>query len=252
VGDALPSPALLRRVAVPVAAFGTVVVAGVAGFVALADVSPVEAAFWLFDPAAISVHGARETVKAYAILVYTGLILAGLWAGETAVEAAFGGQIRQEVRRVQTDRQIEALEDHVIVCGYGIFGRTVARNLQRDGVGVVAVERDPEEFRRIRDDDVLGVEGDARFASTLEKAGIERARALVAAIDDSNANIQIAIVASQLSPGLRVVVRVGDEMYEDLARRAGADEVVIPEIITGAEVTETLAVDRAGSRYSRE
>jgi voltage-gated potassium channel Kch len=252
VGDVLPSRTLLRRVAVPIAAFGAVVVAGVTGFVALAGVSPIEATFWLFDPAAISIHGASETVKAYAIVVYTGLILAGLWAGETAVEAAFGGQIRQEVKRVQTDRQIEALEDHVIVCGYGIFGRTVARNLQRDDVGVVAIERDPDEFERIRTDDVLGIEGDARFASTLQQAGVERARALVAAIDDSNANIQIAIVASQLSPDLRVVARIGDEMYEDLARRAGADEVVIPEVITGAEVTETLAVDRAGPEYSRE
>lgn len=240
VGDSLPARALLRRVAVPVAAFGAVVVAGIAGFVVLGDVSPVEATFWLFDPAALSIHGASETVKAYAIAVYTGLILAGLWAGETAIEAAFGGQIRKEVRRVQTDRRIEDFDDHVIVCGYGIFGRTVARDLRANGVPVVAIERDPEEFQRARDDEVLGVEGDARLEPTLRQAGIERAQAVVAAIDDSNANIQIAIVASQLSPDLRVVVRVGDEMYEGLARRAGADEVVIPEVISGTQVSDGL------------
>jgi voltage-gated potassium channel len=37
-----------------------------------------------------------------------------------------------------------------------------------------------------------------------------------------------------------MVVRVGDEMYESLARRAGADEVVIPEVLTGESITDHI------------
>ena len=59
----------------------------------------------------------------------------------------------------------------------------------------------------------------------LRDAGIDRAATLVAAIDDSNANVRIALLATQLAPDLTVVVRIGDETCESVARHAGADDV---------------------------
>jgi len=61
---------------------------------------------------------------------------------------------------------------------------------------------------------------------------------LVAAVDDSNVNIQIALLATQLAPTLTVVVRVGDESYESVARHAGADDVMIPEMARDERVSE--------------
>jgi voltage-gated potassium channel len=87
---------------------------------------------------------------------------------------------------------------------------------------------------------VLPVEGDARNEDVLRDAAIGDAAAVVAAIDDSNANIQIAITASQIAPDVRLVVRVGDEDYTSVARRAGADEVVIPEVLSGEDVSDAL------------
>ncbi|AXG11077.1 hypothetical protein DU484_15135 [Haloplanus rubicundus] len=69
-------------------------------------------------------------------------------------------------------------------------------------------------------------------------AGIDRADTLVAAIDDSNVNVQIALLATQLAPDLTVIVRVGDETYESVARHAGADDVMIPEVSGGERVSE--------------
>jgi voltage-gated potassium channel len=121
-----------------------------------------------------------------------------------------------------------------------MFGRTVADSLE-DRRDVVVVETDEAQYERALDrEGVLAVNADARREETLTAAGVRRADTVVAAIDDSNANIQIAIAASQLAPGVRLVVRVGDEMYESLARRAGADEVIIPEVVSGRQVTESL------------
>jgi Trk K+ transport system NAD-binding subunit len=106
---------------------------------------------------------------------------------------------------------------------------------------VVVVESDEGQYERAIDtDDVLAVNADARREETLTEAGVRRADTVVAAIDDSNVNIQIAIAASQLAPEVTLVVRVGDEMYESLARRAGADEVIIPEVVSGQQVIESL------------
>jgi Trk K+ transport system NAD-binding subunit len=167
-------------------------------------------------------------------------VLAGVWIGETVLSTAFGGRMREELERVQTQRAIDDAEDHVVICGYGLFGRTIADRVTDEGRQVVAVENDAEVFERMEPNGVLPVEGDARNEDVLRNAAIDDADALVAAIDDSNANIQIAITASQIAPDVRLIVRVGDEDYTSVARRAGADEVVIPEVSSGEDVSDSL------------
>jgi voltage-gated potassium channel len=234
---------LLRRVARPVLTLVAVAIAGIAGFVHLGSVALVDAAFWMLDPASIELHyqsatGPVDRVKAFAIVVRVALVGALLWTGETALTAAFGGQIQEELRRVRNQRERASVNGHTIICGYGMFGRTVAERAGERGREVVVVEHDAAQYERVLDADLLGVEGDARHESVLKEAGIERAETLVAAIDDSNVNIQIALLATQLAPELTVIVRVGDETYESVARHAGADDVIIPEVAGGERVLE--------------
>lgn len=232
---------LIRNALRPIVAFLAVSAVGIAGFVLLEGVSVIEAAFWLLDPTSIELHGVGDGVRAFAVVVFLGLILTALWIGETVVGAAFGGQIQEELKRVRTKRQLDDLSDHAIVCGYGIFGRTIANTLANAGHDVVAIERDEHNVDRIENEAIIPLQGDARMEGTLRDAGVERAAVVVAAIDDSNANIEIAILVSQLAPDVRVIVRVGNDRYSRLARRAGADEVVIPEITSGQYVSQSIS-----------
>ena len=225
--------------------FLAVALMAIAGYAALGDVGVVEAAFWVVDPTSIDLHfrdhaGPERATKGFAVLVTVGLVLSGVWTGETVLTTAFGEHIRDEVKRMQDRTTIETLEDHVVVCGYGMFGRTIAAQLSNNGHDVVVIESDETRANRADEAGHLVVLGDARHEEVLADAGIGRAATAVAAIDDSNANIQIAIVAEELSEGLNIVVRVGDEMYESLARRAGADTVVIPEITSGQNVANFI------------
>lgn len=234
---------LVRRLLRPVIAFGALALAGVLGFAVLTGVGPVNATFWLLDPTSIELYfqhhdGPARLVKAYAIVVLVGLILAGLWTGETAVSAAFGGQISEELTHMQMHKEIDGLDDHVVVCGYGTFGKTVAAGLSES---VVVVERQDGQSQQAIDDGHLVVEGDARERSVLEDAGVERAATVVGAIDDINVNAQITVTATQLAPTVSAVVRAGDQMDEALARRVGADEVIVPEVVSGQQVSAALS-----------
>jgi voltage-gated potassium channel len=228
----------------PIVAFGTTVAVGVAGFVALTGIGVVDALFWILDPTSIELHfeshgGPERLTKAFGIVVFGSLVLSGLWVGESVLDTVFGNQFQEELRQVRIQQSIDGLSDHVVICGYGMFGRTVAQQLEATDRDVVVVESDQTVFDRVGDD-MLAVRGDARQEDVLTEAGVERAAAVIAGIDDSNVNIQIAILTSQLSPNARLVVRVGEEMYESLARRAGADTVVIPEKVSGDEVVDGL------------
>lgn len=245
LGDALRRRPFLGRLARPVGAFAAVVTAGVGGFSALGGVGLVDAAFWLLDPTSIELHfsdheGPATLVKGYAIAVLSALVVAGLWIGETVFAAAFGGQLTRELRHMRVERAIEDLDEHVVVCGYGTFGKVICRRLRDRDRDVVVVEHAEEQHERAVEDGVLAVRGDARREGPLSDAGVERARTVVGAVDDSDVNIQVAISTRQLAPDAELIVRAGDEVTASLARRAGADEVVIPEVVSGERVTETL------------
>lgn len=236
---------LLRRAFVPLTAFVGVIAAAVGGYMVLGGVGVVEAAFWLVDPTSIELHfrehsGPEQLTKAYAVAVTVGLVLTGVWIGETVVATAFGGQIQEEFKHMQQERKIAGFDGHVVVCGYGMFGQTIAERLDADSRDIVVIEVSEAEARQAEREGYLVVEGDARAEAVLKRAGVERAGTLVAAIDDSNVNIQIAITANKFAPETRLVVRVGDKMYETLARHAGADVVVIPEILSGEDIAGVL------------
>ena len=237
----VPKRPIVTNAVLPIGTFLVVCSVGVLGFVWLENISVIEAMFWLLDPTSIELHGVDDTVRAFAVVVFLGLILSALWIGETVIGTAFGGQIQEEIKRVYTERHIEDLTDHVIICGYGIFGRTIASTLSNAGMDVVVIERDDHHIEDIRSEDLIAIHGDARFEETLQDAGIQQAKMLVAAIDDSSANIEISIITDQITPDLRTIVRVGNDRYSTLARRSGADDVIIPEITSGQHVSQAIS-----------
>jgi hypothetical protein len=238
---------VLRRAAYPLLAFIAVVVFGVGGFMLVSDIGVLDATFWVIDPTSVELHfqehgteAQERTAKAISVSTRVLLVLTGAWIAESVLSAAFGGSIKEELKKVQVKKEIDETNDHVVVCGYGMFGRTVANGLDEKDVPVVVVESETDQYDRALSDGHLAVNGDARREGVLREAGTETARRVICAVDDSNVNIQTAVVVSQIAPDCRAVVRVGDEMYESLARRAGADEVVIPEVMSGESVTDGL------------
>ena len=123
---------------------------------------------------------------------------------------------RREARRRGHFRQ--RLSDHVVVCGLGTLGLRIAEDLRRRGVDVVAIDPGPRPrlLALARGAGVQVVEGDGTEERALFFAGLPRARALVAATDRDHLNLEIALVARSLSPGIPLTVRLFDA---ELGRR---------------------------------
>jgi len=107
---------------------------------------------------------------------------------------------------------------HVVVCGMGKVGYRVTLELLKYGREVVAIENNPESrfVEKIKDKGVSVIIGNARRSTNLLKAGIDRADAVVPCTDDELTNMDIALDARELNPGIKVVMRMFDA---DLARR---------------------------------
>jgi Trk K+ transport system NAD-binding subunit len=107
---------------------------------------------------------------------------------------------------------------HVVVCGLGRVGTAVAARLKSRGVPVVAIERTEDAIGvlRARQLKIPVIIAPASNASAQELAGIGRAEAVLAVTDDEAVNLEIALVAKDANPDVRVVARVFDH---DLASR---------------------------------
>jgi voltage-gated potassium channel len=165
------------------------------------------------------------------------LILVGvgtaLYTFSVVLETLLEGHLSRLFGRRRMERQIEALQDHVIVCGWGRVGRAIGAELTAAGAELVVVDRDPT---RPPQAGVPSIVGDATEDRMLQRAGLSRARALIAALDSDAANLFVTLSARSLRPDLFIVARARLEESEEKLRRAGADRVVNPQSIGGARI----------------
>jgi voltage-gated potassium channel len=111
--------------------------------------------------------------------------------------------------------------DHVVVCGLGKVGYRVVKELLSLGEDVVGIEHNAERpfLEEIRQMNVPVLLDDARRRETLEKARVRQASAIVACTQDDLTNLDIALDARELNPGIKVVLRMFDAQLADRVQR---------------------------------
>jgi len=171
-----------------------------------------------------------------------GVIVTGvstvLYTFTLTVQLVVEGELGNFVGRRMMDREINKMSGHTIVCGWGRVGRAVAEDLAEAGHSVVVVDVDSE---RVADVPYPTVVGDATLDSTLRTAGIDRARALIAALEGDAENLFVTLSARAIVPDLFIVARARqDESVPKLAN-AGADRVVNPQELGAARMASFVA-----------
>jgi len=134
-----------------------------------------------------------------------------------AVEAVVNARLALALGRLR-----EPVSDHIVVVGLGNVGTRVIRQLHQRGLQVVAIDKtDTARGAQLaRELDVPVIIGDASREETLRAASVQTCRALVVLSTDDVVNLEAAISARVLNPGLRVVLRLFDGDFADRVERA--------------------------------
>ena len=162
-----------------------------------------------------------------------------------AIEALVEMRINGTRGRHRMQRDIDQLQGHVVVCGWGQVGQAICREVAGLDSEVVVVDR-----RHDLADVVPGywVMGEATDDDVLRCAGIERAAALVVALDTDADNVYVTLSGRALNPALVIVARANSELAEEKLSRAGANHVVNPHLIGGSRMA-VLALNSAVAEY---
>lgn len=127
-------------------------------------------------------------------------------------------------------QRVSALQDHIIICGYGRVGQNMARFLERENFNIIAVDMDP---KRVIDSELAGntvIFGDSSNLALLKSIGLEKARALVFSFVDGHTVLNVLPQIRRELPHLPILVRTIDDSQLTLYQKAGATEVV-PETL---------------------
>ncbi|GAB3019076.1 NAD-binding protein [Natronobiforma cellulositropha] len=171
-----------------------------------------------------------------AMLFTMSVVVLGVASFGIAIGALVGPAIQSRITKTlgkMTDSQLAALENHVLVLGYGDLTEPIVDELAATDAAFAVVTRDRDAAEILTDRGVPVVTANPSDDGPLERANISRARAVVTATNDDALDALSVLTARELAPDVRIVASATDRENTAKLERAGADAVVSPAVLGG-------------------
>jgi voltage-gated potassium channel len=180
--------------------------------------------------------------RAFTVLLIVTGTGSMVYFASTVTALIVEGDLGDVLRRKRMQREVEAMRGHVILCGAGRTGLHVLEELRTMRCPALMVDKDQARLQRLHEErpDIPFVVGDATEDDVLTRAGIARARGVIAALADDKDNLYVSLTARALNPDLRIVAKCVEAHAEEKLRKAGADRVVSTNLIGGLRLASEM------------
>jgi voltage-gated potassium channel len=224
-----------------------IIVTGIIGFIVIEKYNFLEAFY--MTTITITTTGFEE-VRPLSNMgkVFTTFLLIASWASFAFVltritQFVTSGEINKYFKTRKLMKAVDRLHGHVIICGYGRNGQQASLTLKIHNVPFVVIEKNEERMEKISDDhsSLIFLLGDATEDEVLKRAGIEKAKALITALPDDADNVFIVLSARSLNSDIRIISRASDHSSVLKLKKAGADNVIMPDRIGGTHMATLVS-----------
>ncbi|OAQ51216.1 potassium channel protein [Natrinema mahii] len=185
-----------------------------------------------------------------AMLFTMSVLILGVASFGIAIGALVGPLIQDRISKTlgkMTESQLQLLEDHIIVLGYGELTEPIVDELADGGRKFVVVTSDRDVSTDLTDRGISVVTGDPSDEGPLRRAKIGRAAAIVVATNHDAEDALAILTARELAPNTRIVAAATDRENTKKLERAGADAVISPSVLGGhLLVRSALGSDESG------
>ncbi len=152
------------------------------------------------------------------------------------------GSLQKYLKNVRVQNEIDKLQNHVIICGFGRNGKQAASKIKAYKQPFIVIDTN---LANIQEGlklwpNLLYIHGDATQDAELEAAGITRASALISALHDDSDNLFVVVSARQFNPKMRIVSRANTSSTEKKLIAAGANYTVSPNLVGGSHLAHNL------------
>lgn len=221
-----------------------IVIFGTAGYIVIEDWEFLDALYMTIITISTvgysEVHHVSQEGRLFTILLVFFGVGFTLYIAAAVVQFMVEGRIRIILGRRSLEKKIDRMKDHYIVCGYGRIGRVLCRDLKRKPLDLVVIEKSPELIPVMDADGVLYISGDAADEKNLIRAGIKRAKGVIAVLASDADNVFLVLTARQLDPDLLIIARASQEKAKSKLQAAGANTVESPYDIGAASMAQRI------------
>ena len=156
----------------------------------------------------------------------------------------FEGQFFEQLKLRRMKKRITGLENHVIVCGYGRNGQAACETLRKNNIPFVIIESKKELIDHYLDEAEAPyyLNEDATRDETLLDAGIKNARGLITTLPADADNVYVVLTARELNSNLTIISRATSNSSCNKLKRAGANNVIMPDRIGGAHMASLIVL----------
>ncbi len=148
-------------------------------------------------------------------------------------DALIQGHFEEGIWQRKWKKQMEALNNHYIVCGFGRIGRQVAQEFQAEAVPFLVIDQSAEAIQVAQELGYVALQGDSTLDATLLAARVQQAAGLIAALSSDAENLYVVLSARTLNPRIRTIARANTEEALRKLQRAGVAHAISPYITGG-------------------
>ena len=178
----------------------------------------------------------RLWTMALIVLGCTGII----FITGTLVQFLTESQIQRALGGKRMETEIDKLNGHTIICGFGRIGRTLALQLADAGAPFLVLDQSVERVAEARERGWLALQGEATDEEVLRTAGIDHARVLATVLPDDAKNVFITLSARNINKDIQIIARGEVPSTERKLIQAGANRVVLPAHISGDRIAHLI------------
>jgi voltage-gated potassium channel len=160
----------------------------------------------------------------------------------TITRLVLDGEFKKQYKNYKVKRKIGTLKNHVIVCGFGRNGTQAVKELITHKESVIVIEKQNEIIDEIEEDRRIAyINGDATHDDVLEYAKIDKAKALITTLPNDAENLFIVLTARTMNATMTIISRASDDHSDVKLKRAGATNVIMPDIVGGMRMAMLVA-----------
>tara|TARA_R110002033_G_scaffold6551_2_gene25443 strand:+ start:12471 stop:13493 length:1023 start_codon:yes stop_codon:yes gene_type:complete len=148
----------------------------------------------------------------------------------------------EDIKQRKMLKKIDAMTNHIIICGYGRNGKQAAKKLLAYDKPFVIVERDKEVIEKFQDDNIPFIFGNANEDEILIEAGIQKATTLISALPSDADNLFVVLSARQINKEMCIISRASQETSYNKLKLAGANNVILPDRIGGDHMASLVVI----------
>ncbi len=234
-----------RHIYFPFLILFLIIVSGVVGYMVIEKYTLFEALYMtIITVSTVGYEEVRDLSQDGMIFTMFLIVLSfGVFAYVISAVTKFfmDGDVREYLVYYKANKVLDKMKNHVIVCGYGRNGSQATHDLLEHNESIVIIERKIDVIEKSSNPRLIFIQGDATQDEVLERAHIYKAKALITTFPSDADNLFVVLTARQMNPEMRIISRASDEHSDVKLKRAGASNIIMPDIVGGRRMAKLVS-----------